>query len=148
MDSEQGKPAKADDEREALEQPGEVHQALDLSEARAGEDKRPSVDDGVYRRVDHPPALASRGEPAAEHEAGEWQPQEDQGREQVVEDTVHAVDKTLVRGSRRIAVHRIGDEDSRAEQPDRVCSDQAWSPDWASEGSKRTPQTDGESQHQ
>ena len=33
MDSEQGKPAEADDERDALEQPGHVHQPFGLSEA-------------------------------------------------------------------------------------------------------------------
>jgi hypothetical protein len=46
------------------------------------------------------------------------------------------------------AVHRIGDEDPRAAQPDRVCSNQEGSSGWAAEGSKRAPQADGEGQRQ
>ena len=124
MDSEQGKPAEADDERDALEQSGHVHQPFGLSEARAGEDERTHEDDTCNGRVGRPSALPSRGEPAAEYEAGDWQSQEERSREQVVEDTVRAVVEALVRAPRRITIHRIGDEDARAEQPDRACPNQ------------------------
>src|SRR5918998_3171395 len=64
VDSEQGYPAEADNDSEALEQPGQIYQTCGLPEARAGEDERDQENKTADGRVDRPSALALRGEPA------------------------------------------------------------------------------------
>ncbi len=91
MDGEQGQPAKADRDRDALEQSCEVHRAFGLSEARAGEDEPYREDEAAGGRVGRLSALAPCGEPAAEHEAGRPQRHEGGERVAVVEGAVPAV---------------------------------------------------------
>src|SRR5215203_7017408 len=128
MDGKQSLPTEADGDRDALEQPGQIHQTFDLCEARAGEDEQDREDATANSRVERPPALAPPGEPAAEHEAGRCQRHEAEEREEVVEGTVPAVTGQPVRGPGRVATHGISDEDPRAEQTDRPYSDQQRSP--------------------
>jgi hypothetical protein len=114
VDSEQGQPAKADDDCDALKQPGETHETLCLAKSRAGEDEREREGEAAEDRVDRPSALAPRGESAAKHEAGRRQCYEGGEREKVVEGAVPAVPGQSVGGSGRVAAHGVGDEDPRA----------------------------------
>jgi hypothetical protein len=121
---EQGYPAEADSDREQLEQPGQPYQSCGLLEASTGGDERDHENESSNGRVDRLSALASRGEPAAEHEAGGRQRHEGGERDEVVEGAVPAVPRQSVGRAGRIAVHGIGHEDPRAEQIDRPYSDE------------------------
>ncbi len=129
MNSEQGQPGPADGDRDALEQPTEIRQILGLGKARASKDEHNREGETGDCRVDRPSALAPSGEAPGKHEAGDRQSHEGRDREQVVEGGMHtAVFEEHVWGSGRVAAHRIGDEDPRAKQTNRVCTDQQWSP--------------------
>jgi hypothetical protein len=104
----------ADGVRDPLEQPSEIHQTLSLGKAGAGKDECDREGETGDRRVDRPSALAPSSEAPREHKAGYGQSHEGRNREQVVEGGMHTtVFEELVRGSGRVAAHRIGDEDPR-----------------------------------
>src|SRR3989337_3920839 len=108
MNGEQGQPTKADDDCDALEQPGEIHETLCLTEARAEENEGNRKGESAEDRVDRPSALAPPGESTGKHEAGRRQCYEGGEREKVVEGAVPTVPGQSVGGSGRVAAHGVG----------------------------------------